>query len=70
MIDLVKAFDSDNKIVKGKETTSWWSMMVDLKNAGSIVKDQPVVKSKNLITSRASIDLAPFTTKIINALKK
>lgn len=84
-INLVKAFNALNKpiaslchgpqvlisaeVVKGKETTAWWSMMIDLKNAGSIVKDEPIVISQNLITSRGPIDLAPFTKAIIAKLK-
>jgi protease I len=57
-------------IVKGKSTTAWWSMMVDLQNAGSTVKDQPVVVDGNMITSRGPIDLAPFAEALIIALKK
>jgi len=83
-LELVKAFDAKKKniasichgpqvlinadVVRGKETTAWWSMMIDLTNAGSVVKDQPVVVSKNLITSRGPIDLAEFSQAIIDAL--
>lgn len=55
-------------LVDGKEVTSWWSMHIDLENAGGKVKDQPVVVDGNLITSRAPIDLADFLDAVIGQL--
>ena len=57
-------------LVKGKKITSWWSMQIDLTNAGGTVLDLPVVIDGNLITSRAPIDLADFTDAIIAELLK
>ncbi len=57
-------------LVKGKKITSWWSMQIDLSNAGGIVLDLPVVIDGNLITSRAPIDLADFVDAIILRLSK
>ena len=57
-------------LVKGKKITSWWSMQIDLTNAGGTVLDLPVVIDGNLITSRAPIDLADFTDAIIAEILK
>jgi protease I len=39
-------------ILKGKKLTGYWNIQVDLKNAGGIVQEAPVVTDGNLITSR------------------
>ena len=84
MIDLVKAaYDSGRvvaavchgpqllisaDIVRGRHLTSWPSVAVDLKNAGAIWVDEPVVQDGNLITSRKPADLPRFNKAIIEAL--
>lgn len=84
VIDLVKAaYDSGRvvaavchgpqllisaDIVRGRRVTSWPSIAVDLKNAGAIWVDEPVVQSGNLITSRRPADLPRFNKAIIKAL--
>lgn len=55
-------------LVNGKRITSWWSMQIDLANAGGTVIDEPVVVDGNLITSRAPIDLADFLDAIVSKL--
>jgi protease I len=55
-------------LVKDTKVTAWWTMHDDLKNAGGIVLDEPVVADKGIITSRAPIDLAPFTKELIKVL--
>jgi protease I len=55
-------------IVKGRRMTSWPSVAVDLKNAGAIWVDEPVVKDGNIITSRKPADLPKFNKAIIEAL--
>lgn len=55
-------------IVKGRRVTSWPSVAVDLKNAGAIWVDEPVVKDGNIITSRKPADLPRFNKAIIEAL--
>lgn len=55
-------------IVRGRRVTSWSSVAVDLKNAGAIWVDEPVVQDGNLITSRKPADLPKFNTAIIKAL--
>ncbi len=55
-------------IVKGRRVTSWPSIAIDLKNAGAIWVDEPVVRDGNIITSRKPADLPKFNKAIIEAL--
>lgn len=84
MVDLVKQAYSKGKvvaaichgpqllisadIVRGRRLTSWASVAVDLKNAGAIWADKPVIRDGNLITSRKPADLSEFNKAIIEAL--
>ncbi len=52
-------------VVRGKRVTSWPSVAVDLRNAGAIWVDEPVVMDGNLITSRKPADLPKFNKVII-----
>ncbi len=85
MIDLVKQAHEQGKViaaichgpqllisadvVKGRRVTSWPSIVVDLKNAGAIWVDEPMVRDGNLITSRKPADLPLFNAAIIQALE-
>jgi protease I len=55
-------------VIKGRHITSWHSIAVDLKNAGALWEDKPVVIDGNLITSRTTSDIARFNEAIIFAL--
>jgi protease I len=55
-------------IVRGRRVTSWPSVAVDLKNAGSDWTDEPLVQDCNLITSRKPADLPRFNKAIIEAM--
>jgi protease I len=55
-------------IVNGKHVTSWPSVAIDLKNAGAIWVDEPIIKDGNIITSRRPSDLPVFNSAIIRAL--
>ena len=84
MIDLVKSAHNSGKIVaavcqgpqllisadivRNRRVTSWPSVAVDLKNAGAVWVDEPVVKDGNLITSRRPGDLPRFGQAIVEAL--
>jgi protease I len=57
-------------ILQGKQATANWPIHDDLRNAGAIVIDEPVVVDGNLITSRHPIDLPPFMEAIAVAVKK
>lgn len=52
------------EIIKGKKLTGYWNIQIDLKNAGGIVSDVPVVVDGNLITSRHPIDIADFSKAV------
>jgi protease I len=84
MVDLVRKAHAEGKIiaavchgpqllisadiVKGRRVTSWPSVAVDLKNAGAIWVDEPVVQDGNIITSRKPGDVPKFNKAIIEAL--
>jgi protease I len=84
MVDLVRKAHAEGKIiaavchgpqllisadiVKGRRVTSWPSVAIDLKNAGAIWVDEPVVKDGNIITSRKPADLPKFNKAIIESL--
>lgn len=55
-------------VVRGRRVTSWPSVAIDLKNAGAMWVDEPVVRDKNLITSRKPSDIPLFNRAIIQAL--
>jgi len=56
-------------IVRGRRVTSWPSVAVDLKNAGAVWIDEPVVRDGNLITSCKPADLREFNMAIVEALQ-
>ncbi len=57
-------------VVRGRKVTSWPSVAIDLRNAGALWVDEPVVQDGNLITSRQPADLPDFDAAIIQALRK
>lgn len=57
-------------ILKGRKLTGYWNIQIDLKNAGGIVSDQPVVVDGNIITSRHPIDVADFSKAVESWLAK
>lgn len=56
--------------LKGRTVTCWPSIAIDIKNAGGMYGDKPVVEDGNLITSRKSDDIQFFTDAILRALAK
>ena len=84
MVDLVRKAHAEGKIiaaichgpqllisadiVKGRRVTSWPSVAVDLKNAGAIWVNEPMVSDGNIITARKPADLPKFNKAIIEAL--
>ena len=55
--------------LKGKTLTCWPSIALDVKNAGGMYVDKPVVVDGNIITSRKPDDIPFFNDAIISALK-
>jgi protease I len=54
--------------LRGRTLTCWPSIAVDVKNAGGMYVDKPVVEDGNLITSRKPDDVPLFSDAIIRAL--
>jgi protease I len=56
--------------LRGRTLTCWPSIAIDVKNAGGLYVDQPVVEDGNLITSRKPDDVPVFSEAIIRALAR
>src|SRR5215813_6843360 len=56
--------------LRGRTLTCWPSIAIDVKNAGGLYVDKPVVEDGNLITSRKPDDVPVFNEAIIRALSK
>jgi protease I len=54
--------------LRGRTLTCWPSIAIDVKNAGGLYVDKPVVEDGNLITSRKPDDVPMFSEAIIRAL--
>jgi protease I len=57
-------------LLRGRTITCWPSIAVDVKNAGALYVDRPVVNDGNIITARKSDDLPQFIDAILTALAK
>ena len=85
MVDFVKQFDQAGKLiaavchgpqlliaahlVKGRTLTAWQTIQDDLQQIGATVKDEPVVRDRNWITSRKPEDLKAFSDALLEALE-
>jgi len=54
--------------LRGRTLTCWPSIAIDVKNAGGLYVDKPVVEDANLITSSKPDDVPAFSAAIIRAL--
>ncbi|MCA1829235.1 MAG: type 1 glutamine amidotransferase domain-containing protein [Myxococcales bacterium] len=84
-VEFVRAFDGAGKLiaavchgpqlliaahlVKGRTLTAWQTVQDDLQQIGATVKDEPVVRDRNWITSRKPDDLKQFSDAIVEALE-
>lgn len=57
-------------VLRGRTLTCWPSIAIDVKNAGGLYVDKPVVEDGNLITSRKPDDVPMFSDAIIRALAR
>ena len=57
-------------LVKDRKVTGYKAIQQDLKNAGAMVTDEPVVVDKGLVTSRNPDDLPQFNAKLIEELSE
>jgi protease I len=85
VVEFVKRFDQQGKLiaaichgpqlliaahlVKGRTLTAWQTIQDDLQQIGASVKDEPVVKDRNWITSRKPDDLQQFSDAIVEELE-
>jgi len=56
-------------LVKGRTLTAWTTIQEDLRQIGATVKDEPVVRDGNWITSRKPDDLQQFSDAVVQALR-
>src|SRR3954468_10518546 len=56
--------------VRGRTLTCFPSIAIDVKNAGGLYVDKPVVEDGNLITSRKPDDVPAFSEALIRALSR
>jgi protease I len=56
--------------LRGRTLTCWPSIAIDVKNAGGLYVDKPVVEDGNLITSRKPDDVPAFCEAIIRSLSR
>jgi protease I len=57
-------------VLRGRTLTCWPSIAVDVKNAGGLYVDKPVVEDGNLITSRKPDDVPVFSDALVRALSR
>jgi protease I len=83
-VDFVKNFDATGRplaavchgpqllitagLVRGRTLTAWKTIQEDLRQVGAKVKDEPVVRDRNWITSRQPSDLEAFSEAVLDAL--
>lgn len=60
----------DTDLLKGVDITGFKSIRNDLKNAGANYKDEEVVISKNIVTSREPKDIPAFNRESLKLLAK
>lgn len=57
-------------VLRGRTVTCWPSIAIDVRNAGGLYVDRPVVSDANLITSRKPDDVPEFTAALLDALDR
>jgi protease I len=57
-------------VLQGRTLTCWPPIAIDVKNAGGLYVDKPVVEDGNLITSRKPDDVPVFSDAILRALTR
>jgi protease I len=57
-------------VLRGRTLTCWPSIAIDVKNAGGLYHDRPVLEDGNLITSRKPDDVPAFSEALVRALSR
>jgi protease I len=56
--------------LRGRSVTCWPSIAIDVKNAGGLYMDKPVVEDGSIITARKSDDIPHFVDAIVRAITR
>jgi protease I len=56
-------------VVAGRTMTSWPSIAIDLKNAGALYVDRPVVDDRGIVTARKTDDVGVFVNAILRRIE-
>jgi protease I len=56
--------------LRGRSVTCWPSIAIDVKNAGGLYMDKPVVEDGPIITARKSDDIPHFVDAIVRAITR
>jgi protease I len=53
------------QVIEGRTVTCWPSIAIDVKNAGGLYVDRPVVDDRGLVTARKIDDVGPFLEAVL-----
>ena len=56
-------------LLRGRRATCWPSIRADLRNAGAVLAEEPVIADGNIVTGRGPEDVIAFTEKVIALLE-
>ncbi len=56
-------------VVAGRTMTCWPSIAIDLKNAGALYVDRPVVDDRGIVTARKTDDVGVFVNAILRRIE-
>jgi protease I len=56
--------------IAGRTVTCWPSIAIDVKNAGGLYVDRPVVQDRGIFTARKTDDVGPFIDAVIGAIRR
>lgn len=57
-------------VAQGRRLTSYYTLQDDLRNAGATWMDEPVVRDRNLVTSRNPDDLPQFNQAMVELFQE
>ena len=57
-------------VIAGRTVTCWPSVAVDVKNAGGLYVDRPVVEDRGVVTARKVDDAAAFVGAVLGAIAR
>ncbi len=57
-------------IIAGRTVTCWPSIAIDVKNAGGLYVDRPVVEDRGIFTARKVDDVAPFVQAVLHGVPR